>query len=73
MAVPTHLIPTYPSIDEVDQELSLIGLRASVVPGVDPDDFTPWGEALELSPEASRQIIAWCQTEWDRRQREGGA
>ena len=63
MTAPTHLIPTYPTDDEVVYELSQIGLKARA---------SRW-EGLKLSPDASRQIIAWAQAEWDRRQREGGA
>lgn len=73
MKVQTHLIPTYPSVDDVVQELSLIGLTAQAVPIIDPEDGFPWGESIELLPDAARQIIAWCQAEWDRRQGRGAS
>ena len=74
MAVPTHLIPTYPTHDDVIQELSMLGLPATIVAtSFDPEDGELWGEAIDLGPDAKRQIIAWCQAEWDRRMKEGGA
>lgn len=62
MAAPTHLIPTYPTDDDVIRELSMLGLSARSE-----------SEGVALGPDAARQIIAWCQAEWDRRQKEGGA